>query len=138
MPTYGQRPEDVVQDSRGNALRGLEIELYASQAEWSGRLQTLSPERAQQLQNLAPGAQAAGIIEVTQLAPFFRQRGMPEARINSCLADASGYERLAETTRRGSQEDGVTGTPTFLINGEKQDVSAWPQLEPRLRAAAGG
>ena len=113
-------------------------QLYATQAEWSGRLQTLSPEQAQQLQNMAPSAQAAGIIEVTQLAPFFRQRGMPEARVNSCLADESVYERLADATRRGSQEDNVTGTPTFIINGDKADVSDWAGLEQRLRAAIGG
>ena len=113
-------------------------QLYATQAEWSGRLQTLSPEQAQQLQNMAPSAQAAGIIEVTQLGAFFRQRGMPEARVNSCLADASGYERLAEMTRRGAQEDDVTGTPTFIINGDKADASDWSALEQRLRSAIGG
>jgi protein-disulfide isomerase len=112
-------------------------QLYATQAEWAGRLQTLSPERAQQLQSMAPGAQAAAIVEVTQLGQFFRQRGMPEARINSCLADASGYERLAEITRTGGEQHDVRGTPTFLINGERQDVTAWPELEQRLRAAAG-
>jgi len=113
-------------------------QLYASQEEWSGRLQTLTPERAQQLQNMSPTAQAAGVIEVTELAPFFRQRGMPEGRINSCLADQSGLEQLAEVTRRGSEQDNVTGTPTFLINGEKIDVGEWPELEQRLRAAIGG
>ena len=113
-------------------------QLYASQAEWAGRLQTLSPERAQQLQNMAPTAQAAGIISVTELDAFFRQRGMPESRINSCLADASVLEQLAETTRRGAEQDNVTGTPTFLINGEKVEANAWPELEQRLRAAIGG
>jgi len=113
-------------------------QLYASQAEWSGRLQTLSPEQAQQLQNMAPTAQAAGIIEVTELASFFRQRGMPESRINSCLADASQLDRLAQITRHGAEQDNVTGTPTFLINGEKADVTEWPELEQRLRAAIGG
>jgi len=113
-------------------------QLYAGQEEWAGRLQTLSPERAQQLQSAAPTAQAAGIIAVTELASFFRQRGMPEARINSCLADASQLDRLAEITRAGTELDDVSGTPTFLINGERQDVTAWPELEQRLRTAIGG
>ena len=113
-------------------------QLYAGQEEWAGRLQTLSPERAQQLQTMAPTAQAAGIIEVTELAPFFRQRGMPEARINSCLADARQLDRLAEITRAGAEQHDVRGTPTFLINGERQEVTAWPELEQRLRAAIGG
>lgn len=33
MPTYGSRPEDVVQDSRGNALKGLTVRLYANEGD---------------------------------------------------------------------------------------------------------
>ena len=33
MPTYGQRPDDVVQDSRGNALSGVTISLYSTESD---------------------------------------------------------------------------------------------------------
>lgn len=32
MPTYGQRPDDVVQDSRGNSLKGVLVKLYTTEA----------------------------------------------------------------------------------------------------------
>ena len=68
---------------------------------------------------------------------FFRQRGMPEARINSCLADTAGLERLAAITQHGAEQDQVQGTPTFLLNGEMLQASDWPEVEQRLRAAIG-
>ena len=77
------------------------------------------------------------MIRESGLDQFFRQRGMPESRINSCLADERGLVQLAENTRRGGERDDVEGTPTFLINGEKQDIGDWPGIQRRLRAAMG-
>jgi protein-disulfide isomerase len=112
-------------------------QLYASQGDWLGRLQTMPPEQQQALQGATPAEQGRAIIATTGLDQFFRQRGMPEGRINSCLADQAQLERLAEITRTGAEQNGVTGTPTFFINGQKVDVGTWPQLEQRLRAAIG-
>lgn len=112
-------------------------ELYAGQRDWAGRLQTMSPEQQQQLRSLTPNAQAAVIVDASGLDQFFRQRGMPDARIDACLADNAGLQQLADITRQGAERDQVQGTPTFLINGEKQDVSEWSALETRLRAAMG-
>jgi protein-disulfide isomerase len=45
-------------------------------------------------------------------------------------------ERLAAMNQRAVNEDGVQGTPTFLINGERVEGAVdWASLEPRLRAA---
>ena len=32
MPSYGQRPDDVVQDTKGNALQGVTISFYDSES----------------------------------------------------------------------------------------------------------
>jgi len=113
-------------------------QLYAEQRTWYGRLQTLPPEQARQLDSMPPAQQAAVLIRASGLDQFFRQRGLPEARMNSCLADANNLQQLGEITRRATAEDGVEGTPTFIINGEKQQAGTWAQLEPLLRAAVGG
>jgi protein-disulfide isomerase len=97
----------------------------------------MSPEQQQQLRSLTPNAQAAVIVDASGLDQFFRQRGMPDARIDACLTDNAGLQQLADITRQGAERDQVQGTPTFLINGEKQDVSEWSALEARLRAAIG-
>ncbi|MGZ8336614.1 MAG: thioredoxin domain-containing protein [Allosphingosinicella sp.] len=112
-------------------------QLYATHGEWTARLQSIPAEQAQQMQSMAPTDQANLIIQATGLDQFFRQRGMPEDRIRSCLADTRGFERLAEITRNGTQNDNVQGTPTFFINGERVEAGTWPLLEQRLRAAIG-
>ena len=113
-------------------------QLYASQPEWAARLQSLPPEQQAQLRTMSPNDQAAFYVQAAGLEPFFRQRGMPEARMRSCLADNQALVQIVDNTRVRGEQDQVQGTPTFLINGEKVQVTAWSQLEPRLRAAIGG
>ena len=112
-------------------------QLYSSQRDWAVRLQSLPPEQQQQLESMAPVAKARFLVQASGLDQFFRQRGMPEARLNSCLADERALVQIVDNTRRGAERDDVQGTPTFIINGEKQDVGDWPGLQRRLRAAMG-
>jgi protein-disulfide isomerase len=113
-------------------------QLYADQSNWSGRLQSVPEADLQQIQAMPPAQRSAALIRATGLDQFFRQRGVPEARMNSCLADDQNLQQLGEITRRATGEDGVTGTPTFFINGQKQEVGDWRGLEPLLRNAIGG
>ncbi len=113
-------------------------ELYEQQPEWLARLQSLPPAQMQQLEGMNPNARAAFMVQAAGLEGFFRQRGMPQARMDSCLADNQAIVALAEQTRRGAEQDGVTGTPSFFINGTRQDATSWSGLEPRLRSAIGG
>lgn len=113
-------------------------QLYATQQEWVGRLQTLPQQQMEQIQGLPPQQRMAAFVRASGLDQFFRQRGMPEARINSCLADQKGLERIAQITQRGSSEYKVQGTPTFFINGELiEQTSTWKALQPALQKALG-
>jgi protein-disulfide isomerase len=113
-------------------------QLYATQQDWIGRSVNMPPEQAQQLQNMDPHGQAAAMVRVMGLDQFFRQRGLPEARMNACLADDAALQQLGEISRRATSEENVQGTPTFIVNGEKLDSSDWASLEARLRGAIGG
>jgi protein-disulfide isomerase len=113
-------------------------QLYADQSTWMARLQATPEAELQALQSLPPAQQAAGLIRAAGLDQFFRQRGMPEGRMNQCLADQTNLDQLGEITRRAGTEDNVTGTPTFIINGEKTTADRWDRLEPLLRNAIGG
>ena len=113
-------------------------QLYATQRDWVGRLQVLTEQQQQAIQNMSPSARSAALVQAAGLDQFFRQRGMPQARLDACLADPRGLQRLTEITQYGTSHDNVNGTPTFFVNGERQDgVGVWNQLEPRLRAAMG-
>jgi protein-disulfide isomerase len=115
---------------------GLAEQLYATQAEWSARTRSLPAAQLQALSAMSPPQQAGALVKAIRMDEFFRQRGLPAARIDQCLGDQAGLQKLAEITSRGNT-DGVSGTPTFLINGELAGVTAWSALKPRLRQAIG-
>lgn len=120
-------------------------QLYATQREWSGRLRELSPAQVQTLQSMPAQQQAGALAKAVGMDQFFRQRGMPQARVDQCLSDPAALQRLADIHKRGTEEDNVTGTPTFYLNGEKlEGVGFWnnpnaqpASLEPKLREAIG-
>jgi protein-disulfide isomerase len=110
-------------------------QLYADQRNWASKLQQLPPAEQQQLEAMGPQERAAALVRATGVDQFFRQRGMPQARIDACLADPDALQQLAALTDRGNRE-GVTGTPTFFINGSiVEGASTWEALEPRLSGA---
>jgi protein-disulfide isomerase len=61
---------------------------------------------------------------------------MPQSKIDSCLSDPKGLQAVVDLTKRGN-DDGVTGTPTFFINGAITEAHGWALLEPLLRQAGG-
>ncbi|HZF94967.1 MAG TPA: thioredoxin domain-containing protein [Allosphingosinicella sp.] len=107
-------------------------QLYHSQSEWTGRAQ---PQLAQS-QQMPLAGRAAFLTQAAGLDEFFRQRGMPAAQVGQCLNNQAELQRLQAITDRAASEEGVRGTPTFLINGEQAvGVDTWAKLEPRLQAA---
>ncbi|WP_241255112.1 DsbA family protein [Altererythrobacter sp. BO-6] len=73
--------------------------------------------------------QAAGLID------FFAARGLSSDQARTCLADGAKIQALAERSQKQGQELGVTGTPTFFLNGKKLEVNQWEALEPILQQA---
>ena len=112
---------------------GLTEQLYSTQKEWAARAQQAP---AEQIETMPLQQRPAAWVKAIQMDQFFRQRGLPQARIDACLADQATLQKLADVAALG-QREGVTGTPTFLINGEVAGVTAWSALKPRLRAAIG-
>jgi protein-disulfide isomerase len=118
-----------------NAFFPMVEQLYKDQASWIGRIQAQPREQLEALSTMPPRDAAAAVVRAGGLDEFFQQRGMPSSRIQSCLADPAGLDRMAEIKRKGD-EQGVNGTPSFFINGELVEGAAnWTNLEPALKAA---
>ncbi len=73
--------------------------------------------------------------QVTGLYDFFTARGLSEDQARTCLADWPTMQKLANFTQSYAQDDGITGTPTFLLNGRKLDESSWAAVEAALQRA---
>lgn len=109
---------------------------FAAQKDWMGKLVAMSPADQQAIASLPQTQQFARLAEVSGLDQFVRQRGVPAARAQACLSDTAAAEKLVAMRDRANSEYNVTGTPTFLINGQVvPQTAAWEALLPKLRAA---
>ncbi|MEO0463761.1 MAG: thioredoxin domain-containing protein [Pseudomonadota bacterium] len=75
------------------------------------------------------------IADVGGLIDFFAARGLSADLARTCLRDADKMEAMIEAVEAKNKEIGITGTPTFTLNGRKVDALQWPDLEPILQRA---
>jgi protein-disulfide isomerase len=117
----------------------LSDQLYRDQRDWSARVSTAAEGQQAQLERMAPTQRAAFLTQAAGLDQFFRQRGMPEAQVGQCLANQAELQRLAAISDRATREEGVQGTPTFLVNGElAEGADTLPEVEAAIQARLGG
>jgi protein-disulfide isomerase len=66
-------------------------------------------------------AQQADIMKggIDVLAKVGEHAGLNRARFDSCLQDTAALEALNTRTQADALAHGVTGTPTFFVNGER-------------------
>lgn len=74
-------------------------------------------------------AQATGVYD------FFAARGISADQAKTCLADFASLEKLANLSQRYANEENITKTPTFVLNGQIIDESSWDQVEAALQRA---
>ncbi|HOB14054.1 MAG TPA: thioredoxin domain-containing protein [Novosphingobium sp.] len=85
--------------------------------------------------SLPPAQRFGAVAKLGGMDKFFASRGIAEAQGAMCLADTTKATALANQTDKGSKEMGVTGTPTFFINGKKVEAGTWPKVKQALQAA---
>jgi protein-disulfide isomerase len=66
---------------------------------------------------------------VENLKRIGRTVGMDDAALDTCLNDAGMAQALVEQYQTDATADGVEGTPTILINGEKHSNMSYADLK---------
>ena len=111
---------------------------YAEQNNWVVKYQSLTDADSKRVGALPQGQQFLAIAQLGGLDGFFRARGLPAAKATACLTDRKAQDALVTLRDRGTNQDGVTGTPAFIVNGTlAADTYDWAALEPKLKAAGG-
>ena len=110
--------------------------VFSSQPQWEGKIASLPAEQQAEIAKLSDAQQVARYAELASFPQLAARFGLTAAQSRQCLADSKGMERLLTVTRKAA-DLGVTGTPTFFINGKISDARTWEQLEPALRDAGG-
>lgn len=106
--------------------------LYATQAEWSARVDAKEAELTAEVERSSLAAAMPAFVRASGTDALFRANGLSDAQMAACLTDGAAMNRLASVARQG-QALGVDGTPTFFLNGEKLEVASWAALLSRLR-----
>lgn len=75
------------------------------------------------------------IADATGMLDFVAARGIPRDQASQCLSDPAKAEAIANASTQQSEELGVTGTPTFFINGNRIDAAVWSEVEAALQQA---
>ena len=58
---------------------------------------------------------------VEALASLLKQTGMSQSSFEACLKNQDLYDKIAKVHDHAAEKFGVTATPTFFINGKKQN-----------------
>lgn len=110
--------------------------LYARQGEWTGRISGLDDARKAELNSLPAGQRLARLADIGGLSALAANFGVAPQQGEACLADQAGLDRLA-AIYEAADALGVSGTPTFFINGAMVEAHDWATLEPLIRGAGG-
>lgn len=89
----------------------------------------------EQAMTLPESQRFVALAQVSQIDQFFAARGISTEQTQACLADSAAVTALATKSQEMSTQDGVTGTPTFFINGTKIDSTRWAEVEGALQRA---
>lgn len=114
----------------------LSEQLFADQANWFAKVQAMTPAEQQAMQTMPPAQQLGRFAQITGMLDFVRQRGISADKANACLANQAETDKLVKMRDRANSEFNLSGTPTFLINGQVvPNAASWEALEPALKAA---
>jgi protein-disulfide isomerase len=106
--------------------------ILASQGQWIGRMQALSAAQQQAMEGQAPLETMRRVVAAAGLDAIAARHGVNAAQARACLSNQAGLDRVIQMQQAGARY-GVTGTPTFAINGRIVSANNWAGIEPLLR-----
>jgi len=110
-------------------FRGNHAMILRSQDKWFGNF---SPAQEQRWGSPDFGTAMRAIANDLKLYDRFVARGYTRVELDRCLIDKAAGSKLAEQSGYAIEQLKVNATPSFLINGQLQDVHDWAGLRPRL------
>ena len=119
---------------------GMTRQLFEHQADMFKAMQGADPAQLQALDALPPAQKLPRFAELAGLKQWASMRGLPSAKLDQCLTNQGETDKLVQMQSDATANFNVTGTPTFLINGEVVEIAPgaiWPQIEAELRKAIG-
>lgn len=96
------------------------------------RASALTQAQIERLRGLPPLPRVRALAADTGVIGWMQGRGFTAAQIDACFADQSILDRI-EAMRSAALAAGITGTPSFTINGQLvPEAHSWSALQPAL------
>lgn len=109
--------------------------MFQSRGAWLQPYSSVAPADMQAVASLPMTQQFGRVAELGGLYDWASARGLPAARAKACLADTVLIEKVAANRKEAVETYGLTGTPTFVVDGKPlPSVIDWADLEPMLEA----
>ncbi|MEO1046019.1 MAG: thioredoxin domain-containing protein [Pseudomonadota bacterium] len=109
--------------------------ILAAQKSWVGKAQSATQAQRQSWESAPMPQRLSLIAKDTGLAALMRGRGYNDSQITQCVTDQKEIALLIKMTQSAANETKITGTPSFIINGELvEKTHDWQTLEPKLKA----
>jgi protein-disulfide isomerase len=118
----------------GRAYFNMGHELMRSQGQWLGAARALTEAQRAQLRNQPPTVMSQRMAPMIGLDRIAARYGLTPAAQRACLSSEANFNQLETISNQANSQYGITGTPTFVINGRViTDTNMWSGIEPLLR-----
>jgi protein-disulfide isomerase len=113
--------------------------MFAEQKEILDRIGAVPQDQLAALQALPPAQQFQRLAQLSGLQEWAAQRGLPSGKTSQCLSNQAEIDRLVQMVSDSTTQYNISGTPSFLVNGEVKNLEAgtptWQQLEGWIKEA---
>lgn len=109
--------------------------IFAWQEKWIERIQTYEAAPRTLPDNASQVAVLQDIAARTGLITLMTKRGFTPAQLNACIADPKSLQAVLAMTKDAINNVGVTGTPSFVLNGSLTEAHDWATLSDLLPGA---
>ncbi len=112
---------------------GNQKHLFATQSVWLGKTKNISAATQAKLKAEDYAGFMTGVYTEIGLDTIMQQRGITAVQGKACIADKAALKAVLDMTDAGGAA-GVTGTPSFMINGVLQDhIHNFAELKAKLK-----
>lgn len=124
----------IIQCAPVERQHALAENIFASQEELFAGANAGGEGAQAAMANEADPARFAKAAQALGISTMFQSRGMAADQVNACLGNAATVEKLVADNNQWNEQFKISGTPTFVINGQVADgIVGWPALRDRLR-----
>lgn len=125
----------IIRCGADEAFLGLTDQFFVWQPTLLEKGQAMDEAKLKEFDALPEAERNFAVADYLGIIDFFAERGVSRDQSKACLSDKAEMEKLAKKTADYNKNYTIAGTPTFYINGNKIDFTAWQQVKGKLQEA---